>query len=154
MYVQIVERNPGTLTELNLLSGTPPVPQHYLWSVNIISETVVTIKKRTIREQQETLLTKSVIYNCKIQLINAIIISHVQSIEKFGGHIQSESDAKVKTKMRMQRSYSVEIFRIVANQMIPVEIYKNFQRLGIFDISWNTCPNFRPIIFQKGCFFC
>ena len=75
----------------------------------------MTIKKRTIREQQETLLTKSVIYNCKIQLIiNAIIISHVQSKEKFGGHIQSESGAKVKTKMRMQRSYSVEIFRIVA----------------------------------------
>ena len=108
----------------------------------------MTIKKRTIREQQETLLTKSVIYNCKIQLINAIIISYVQSKEKFGGHIQSESGAKLKTKMRMQRSYSVEIFRIVANQVIPVEIYENFQRLGILDIYWNTCPDFRSIIFE------
>ena len=39
---------------LNLRSGTPPVPQHYLWSINIIRETVVTIKKRTKREKQDT----------------------------------------------------------------------------------------------------
>ena len=90
MYVQIVERNPGTLTELNLLSGTPPVPQHYLWSVNIISETVVTIKKRTTRETTGNSTVK--VRNCKNQLMNA---SHVQLIEKCDGHKQSKSDANV-----------------------------------------------------------
>ena len=96
MYVQIVERNPGTLTELNLLSGTPPVPQHYLWSVNIISETVLTIKKRAKREQQETFV--------KFKLINAIICQ-LQSIEKCDGRKQPKSDADVLKKNRIKISY-------------------------------------------------
>ena len=47
-----------------------------------------------------------------------------------------------------KKSYLVKIIGIVANQMIPVEIYENFQRLGILDIYWNTCPDFRSIIFE------
>ena len=83
MYVQIVERNPGTLTELNLLSGTPPVPQHYSWSVNIICETVVTIKKNTKRGKQETLIA------------NAKIVTFIKSMKillniKCDGHLQSK----------------------------------------------------------------
>ena len=44
----------------------------------------------------------------------------------------------------LEKSFLVKIIGIVANQMIPVEIYENFQRLGILDIYWNTSQILGP----------
>ena len=41
---------------------------------------------------------------------------------------------KQRNKKFSKKSYLVKIIGIVANQMIPVEIYEDFQRLGIFDV--------------------